>query len=97
MSDRDDLIARAKENATGPERDDEWGDKIDTLEDTDDLFVGRYRGEAEDENYDGHGRRVHLFWNDRGRAGLVPRQVGAQPRDGPAEAERRRPDRDRRR
>jgi hypothetical protein len=63
--DRDDMIARARERATGPERDGEWGDKIDTLEDTGDVFGGRYRGVAEDENYRGHGRRVHLYWNDQ--------------------------------
>ena len=65
VSSFEDLIDRAKENAGAPERDDEWGEKVETLEETDDLFVGRFRGEAEDENYDGHGRRVHLLWDDQ--------------------------------
>jgi hypothetical protein len=64
-ADREDLIARARDRATGPERDGEWGDRIDTLEDTGDEFVGRFRGEAEDESYEGHGRRIHLFWSDQ--------------------------------
>ena len=31
-----------------------------------DAFFGRFRGELEDDNYDGHGRRIHLFWNEEG-------------------------------
>jgi hypothetical protein len=60
----DDIVARAKERAAaaGGGHDD-WGSRVEGLEVTDDLFQGRYRGEAEDENYDGHSRRVHLLWD----------------------------------
>ena len=65
MTDWDDLIARAKQAAGGGTHDD-WGDRVDGLEVTDDLFQGSYRGEVEDEAYDGHGRRIHLLWDSAG-------------------------------
>jgi hypothetical protein len=64
---RDELIARAKERAVAGGGDDEWGEKIAELDDEAGVFVGRFRGEAEDENYDGHGGRVHLAWDEAGQ------------------------------
>jgi hypothetical protein len=69
MSDHEELIAQAKERAEeragASAGHDDWGTRIE-LNDTGDRFVGRYRGEAEDENYDGHARRVHLAWDEDG-------------------------------
>jgi hypothetical protein len=61
-----DLIQRARARAEmgiGSE----WGSRIDRLETSGDFFVGRFRGEAEDESYQGYSHRVWLFWDADGQ------------------------------
>jgi hypothetical protein len=67
VSSRDELIGRARERANGGGLHAEWGERVETLEQTGDLFVGRYRGEASDDAYAGqHSRRICLLWDEDG-------------------------------
>jgi hypothetical protein len=60
---RDDLISRAMGRAEAPPTPEEWGQRI-TLNEGD-AFVGRWRGEAIDEDNDD--RRVYLLWDEDGQ------------------------------
>jgi hypothetical protein len=61
MSERDDLVAKAKARADAGGLDESWGELVDL--DEDESFVGRYRGLTADPQND---RPIHLFWGENG-------------------------------
>jgi hypothetical protein len=64
MSDRDDLIQRAKERAETPPTPEEWGYRIQIEEGG--SFAGRWHTETVDE--DNNNRPIYLFWDEDGEA-----------------------------
>lgn len=64
----DELIARAKQAAGAPARNEDWGERIESLNETGDVFTGVWNGEVADDAFEGHSRRVYLLWDDSGAA-----------------------------